>query len=69
MQIYEKIVKYNSISELNFRAKKTPKMPYEKKRILQLFFMIILIKLSTSLQCQKGLNETLVTRPTKQKIL
>ena len=31
MQIYEKIVIYNSISELNFRAKKTPKMPYEKK--------------------------------------
>ena len=56
MQIYKKLLKLYYIRQLNFITKIKPKSPYQKNRILQLFFEFILIKLSTSLQCQKRLN-------------
>ena len=52
MQIYEKNLILCSIRQLNIWTKIEPVNPYQKNRILQLNFENILIKLSTSLQCQ-----------------
>ena len=56
MQIYEKLLIYKSISTLNYTDFFRPLYPYKKNRILQQYFDIILIKLSTSLHCQNALN-------------
>ena len=55
MQIYKIFFIYYIISTLKNNAKIRPSKPYEKIRIMQLKNDIILIKLSTSLQCRNAL--------------